>query len=741
MASNDRSARLPVDNPNPAEQDISSVPLPLVTEEEGEKGSIKGGSTESSGSPPTTPNVIPFPLENYGIRPRAPFIAPTSRSSSNSQLKGTGSRGGSMLLYRLASENDLASRRASGNTELDSDSVFFKEKVDDKYPTFSPVTPSRPGSGYATPYYNLSRTPTPTSVTLPVFHGGGPRGFVPYEYDPLPDIECPDDDEDILHDPKASREADRKARKRYGAFGFTCGRGLLNLGGLGILVCALLTLFLMYPIYMEHRTAEKNRLIAENPQINATGQAPLFSNIRGLVDSDTPDNVKHRTGFDGQRYELVFSDEFNEPGRTFYPGDDPYFEAMDIWYGVTQDMEWYSPSQVTTRDGALVITMDSVNTLLPNVTPNSTAPFTVPENFNLSYRSGMLQSWNKFCFTSGYIEVGVILPGSSGFDGYWPGAWTMGNLGRPGYRATTDGMWPYSYDDCDVGTFVNQTERGDTGPPAALHSDKSWPQYDQRLSVLTGQRLSACTCPESDHPGPYGKLDSGSNAMRWRGRGAPEIDIIEVQKDDRTPGTVASQSAQFAPFTHDYEFDEAGYTMYDPTKTHLNSYQGSPLQQAISGLTVVPVDGFQTYPSRRFVPYGFEYWANSNNRDEGEITWHVDGVPSVQLRPPAVGPDKGVGGSGVSQRIIPEEPMSIIFNLGMSTNWATPKLDTLVFPAEMLFDYVRVYQREGHTNIGCSPPDYPTKDYINLHMDQYTNINKTLWEYEKPKNRLYDGGC
>jgi hypothetical protein len=26
----------------------------------------------------------------------------------------------------------------------------------------------------------------------------------------------------------------------------------------------------------------------------------------------------------------------------------------------------------------------------------------------------------------------------------WPGAWTMGNLARPGYPATTDGMWPYT---------------------------------------------------------------------------------------------------------------------------------------------------------------------------------------------------------------------------------------------------------------------------------------------------------
>jgi hypothetical protein len=31
---------------------------------------------------------------------------------------------------------------------------------------------------------------------------------------------------------------------------------------------------------------------------------------------------------------LVFSDEFNTDGRTFYPGDDPYWEAVDLHYWV-----------------------------------------------------------------------------------------------------------------------------------------------------------------------------------------------------------------------------------------------------------------------------------------------------------------------------------------------------------------------------------------------------------------------
>lgn len=40
-----------------------------------------------------------------------------------------------------------------------------------------------------------------------------------------------------------------------------------------------------------------------------------------------------------------------------------------------------------------------------------------------------------------YIEMRGILPGSPDISGLWPAAWTMGNLGRAGFGATTDGMW------------------------------------------------------------------------------------------------------------------------------------------------------------------------------------------------------------------------------------------------------------------------------------------------------------
>ncbi|KAK7691618.1 hypothetical protein QCA50_005017 [Cerrena zonata] len=595
---------------------------------------------------------------------------------------------GSMVLYRLAGEDDallppkpLHNRDSVASSSGDS---IFSLSSDSKYP-----------SGVVT----------------------GQRGFIPYAYDPDLDMkEGADDDDDYLHRPDYGE--DKRALWSW--------RGISNIGVLVLLIGALLTLFICYPVLVFVTTNARNLAIDGNIRINGTGQAPVLFQLPQVIDPDTPEDAKTRTGFDGEPYELVFSDEFNVDGRTFYPGDDPFWEAQDIWYGATADLEWYDPSQVTTKDGSLRIIMESVTD--------------ISQNHQLQYKSGMLQSWNKFCFTSGYIEVSITLPGpNSDTQGYWPGAWTMGNLGRPGYGATTDGTWPYSYDDCDLGTFPNQTLKDGSGPAAALHSDKSREKYNFELSWLPGQRLSACTCSGEDHPGP----------TVGKGRGAPEIDILEVEKNKTTNsnGQVVSQSAQFAPFTHDYLYandTQDAWWIYNSEITHANDYKGSAVQQAVSALTNLPDDMFQGVTNKQFHTLGFEYWANPSKPEEGFITWQTDGQPSVRMGASAVGADQGTDGSGVSKRLIPEEPMSIILNLGMSSNWQKIDLSTMVFPAEYLVDYVRVYQRKGQTNIGCSPKDYPTAQYINDHMTAYTNPNLTSWSkadpvgagYSWPKNSM-----
>ena len=127
--------------------------------------------------------------------------------------------------------------------------------------------------------------------------------------------------------------------------------------------------------------------------------------------------------------------------------------------------------------------------------------------------------------------------------GLWPAGWLLANIGRAGYGATLDGTWPYSYEACDIGTLPNQTWVNGTGPAAALEKQ----QYNDQLSILKGQKYSACTCPGEDHPGPW---FSGNSS--WQGRGAAEIDIFEaaVNLDYGTVGNIgqASQSGQWAPF-------------------------------------------------------------------------------------------------------------------------------------------------------------------------------------------------
>ena len=87
---------------------------------------------------------------------------------------------------------------------------------------------------------------------------------------------------------------------------------------------------------------------------------PLLQNIRtGLIDPDTPYSAKVRKGVSGEELVLVFSDEFDAQNRTFYPGDDPYWFAPDIWYGATQDLEWYDPDAVNTGRHSLLVDKQS----------------------------------------------------------------------------------------------------------------------------------------------------------------------------------------------------------------------------------------------------------------------------------------------------------------------------------------------------------------------------------------------
>jgi hypothetical protein len=102
-----------------------------------------------------------------------------------------------------------------------------------------------------------------------------------------------------------------------------------------------ITLLTLPSTFVDKMTKPEIGPCTNNPLcIKGKEHEPLLQNLRiGLIDPDTPANVKTRVSATGKKQHLVFSDEFNTDGRTFYDGDDPYFQAVDIWYGATQDLE------------------------------------------------------------------------------------------------------------------------------------------------------------------------------------------------------------------------------------------------------------------------------------------------------------------------------------------------------------------------------------------------------------------
>ncbi|KAI0375069.1 glycoside hydrolase family 16 protein [Pilatotrama ljubarskyi] len=521
-------------------------------------------------------------------------------------------------------------------------------------------------------------------------------------------VDAPELD-DALHNPDPLR--DRKS-DRDGSV-FSC-RGFVNIGCVLLVVMCILTLFVGYPIatyFMQQQPSNQGGFNVGG--INASGQVPCISGNWGLIDLETPEEVRTKTDWvTGQTWRLVFSDEFNTDGRTFYPGDDPYWEAVDLHYWQTVNMEWYDPRSITTRNGSLEIRLAAE-----------------PEH-GLNYTGGMMSTWNKFCFTGGLVEAHVMLPGFNNIHGLWPAVWAMGNLGRAGYGASLDGMWPYTYDACDVGAAPNQTING-LPVNATIEGDSS---FNNVLSFLPGQRLSRCTCPGESHPGPV-----HANG-EYVGRSAPEIDMFEAQIGvDGIPGDIGavSQSGQWGPFNYAYEWFSTSdnLVIVNESISKLNGYKGGVYQQATSVVTVTDQEAYE-FNGGKYATYGFQY---KPGFEGAYIAWIANNQLAWVLHQEGMAADPRVE---ISARPVPQEPMYLIANLGISANFGNVDFNHLQFPSTLRIDWIRVYQDPNNINIGCDPPDFPTAAYINQYIEAYTNPNLTTWvdDYKqpKPKNKLLD---
>ena len=377
-------------------------------------------------------------------------------------------------------------------------------------------------------------------------------------------------------------------------------------------------------------------------QMAAIGKNTTAQSTYTFIDAETPDSACQLQLCQGDYAAcapgtspkkdslfLVFSDEFNQDNRKFnVESRDPRWTADDIYYFPTQDVEVYKPEQVSTWGGKAFITMERAS---PPVSAKSLQPDGKIWDVAKNYKSGMMTSWNKWCFTGGYMEMSVQMPGSDQIPGFWPAFWAMGNLGRAGYLPSTTGLWPYSYDECGDGSSERTSIPG---------------------SLVPSQILPRCNTTNPSDPNFINRTNYG---MAWDvARNAPEFDVFEVITI-RGLGSEASQTLQMAPLLPEGQswadlqwYADQGIAdgVYYPgalsfLNTNFNGWTGSfgrpgnayqDSMSAVSHLNSTFYEGQHTF--------GVD-WA------PGEyLRWYVDGIFAYEINPNSLLARKGVYPNG-----------------------------------------------------------------------------------------------
>lgn len=434
------------------------------------------------------------------------------------------------------------------------------------------------------------------------------------------------------------------------------------------------------------------------------------------VDPDTPEAARSTTALtrtDKRKYELVFSDEFEEDGRTFQDGKDPRWTAIHKNDYTNLALHFYHEDNAYTSNGVLNITTER-KTNYYKAFDEKKKKFYLDKK---DVQTGMLQGWNKFCFIGGIAEFRARLPGQADNGGLWPALWMLGNLGRATYVGSSEYVWPFSYNTCDA-------------------------------KGRKSQEINACD--KISHYGMESQV----------GRGSPEIDIVEAMQgnmEEKLPSThikrpYQSTSLQVAPGLetdrpvlgkrpregHWYsplEYSPANKSdlnpfFYGTTLVHKPksfSYQAD----ALSANTQL---NHSHYDKQHI--YRLEWEPPAPNGTGGHLKWYTDGEYVF-----------GLYGKTLEfmQTEIPSEPMYFIMNTAVSSHWGFPQpcpegckcscyecgnpdcacgmptgyCDN--FPASFEIDYVRVWQAKDETKhfLGCSPPHRPTEKWIKGHAERY----------------------
>jgi hypothetical protein len=243
-----------------------------------------------------------------------------------------------------------------------------------------------------------------------------------------------------------------------------------------------------------------------------------------------------------------------------------------------------------------------------------------------------------------------------------------------------------------------------------------------------------------------------------RGRGAPEVDFLEVMFMDVFPAPLLSASLQVAPGKPDNRpifGKKPNVTWYEPILANggsMNLYffgaqTWDPNKTRAYQTDTVSVNFWldESFYERQHT-FRIEWEPPAEHMKDspsalshgGYIKWFIDGKLVCAM----YGDDL----QKVSETEIPSEPMSILLNQALSKDWGFPDAYFLNCPkkcwscldpackcalpynycknnvtAHFEIDYVRVYQvlDDDRHILGCSPPSRPTREWIEGHNERY----------------------
>ena len=547
-----------------------------------------------------------------------------------------------------------------------------------------------------------------------------------------------------------------------------------------------------------------NIILLYKSLIQANNNDKIESSFKsGWIDPDTPPEFRTTKSFvDGLIYDLVMSDEFETPGRTFADGDDPAWTALDKsdddqTSNGKKSLQFYNSSNVYTENGRLIILTNTEDTKWKDFNPYKKKYQQMSRNF----KSGMIQGWNKFCFTGGILEIDVIFPGNPEVGGLWPALWLLGNLGRGTYESSTNKMWPWSYSvcnkelqraqeisACDVAThysFNPKQGRGATeidlievmpGKPGNLpivQPDISRPYGTMTLQVAPGIPSSAHRPPSGTRPDMgfhwYPNLTYGANvSINPFFYGTYLGPTSSNEPAFRSIGEAYQADALSSMMTLDESFFKKMHTM------RLEWMPGPPpkgvkLRDNLdynNGFSKSNSDGKSKSQQNINDRGGLETPEESKERKKSDKTY-PNGYTNFYVDNKFL---FGVAGNALAEMAtsIPNEPSYVIMNTAISTSWGFPNpppgcdiYDCKVtggqcgmdanfcssLPAKMQVDHVRVYQlkNESRHSLGCNPPGWPTTKFIQAHQSRYMRQHKDLHPLKQQKvgggRCLVDSDC